>query len=268
LPETNENKLLELKNLSVTLEKSDRTTATLLTDLNLSIQKNQRIALIGQSGCGKTMTSRAILGLLPDNIKISSGQIHFNDQIVNHDDESAMEDLRGKKIALIFQEPQAALNPVFQVGTQITDVIKTNLKLKKKEARERALAMLLHVGFFDAQEIFKMYPGQLSGGMAQRVLIAMALSCQPELIIADEPTSALDAITQSKILKLIFDLQEKFQFAFMIISHDIPLIKKYVDDVYIMKDGKIIYTGAIKNLPHPNPDSYIQSLFETLPDVL
>ena len=264
----NENILLEIKNVSVTLEKSDKTTTSILDNINLSINKNQRLALIGQSGSGKTITSRAILGLLPENMKISSGEFSLNNRIISHDDDSALENLRGKTVAMIFQEPHAALNPVFQVGTQLTDVIKVNLKLKRKVAKSRALNVLTQVGFSNPDEIYKMYPGQLSGGMAQRVLIAMALSCQPELIIADEPTSALDAITQSKILKLIFDLQEKFQFAFMIISHDIPLIKKYVDDVYIMKDGKIIYTGAIKNLPHPNPDSYIQSLFETLPDVL
>ncbi|MEJ2543973.1 MAG: ABC transporter ATP-binding protein [Calditrichaceae bacterium] len=267
MPEENKNILLELKNLSVTNKKYDKTTAPILENINLSINKKQCLALIGQSGSGKTITSRAILGLLPENMKITKGEVHFNRQIVDHDDESAMENLRGKKIAMIFQEPHAALNPVFQVGTQLMDVIRVNLKMKKKAARSLSLDVLSQVGFSNPQDIFKMYPGQLSGGMAQRVLIAMALSCQPELIIADEPTSALDAITQSKILKLIFDLQEKFQFAFMVISHDIPLIKKYVNDVYIMKDGKIVYTGAIKNITYPNPDSYIQSLFETLPEL-
>ena len=267
MPEENENILLEIKNLSVTLEKSDKTITRILDSVNLSINKKQRLALIGQSGSGKTITSRAILGLLPEKMKISSGHILFNNQIIPHNDESALENLRGKNISMVFQEPHAALNPVFQVGTQLLDIIRANLQLKKKAAKEKALDVLSQVGFSDVQDIFKMYPGQLSGGMAQRVLIAMALSCQPELIIADEPTSALDAVTQTKILKLIFDLQEKFQFAFLIISHDIPLVKKYVEDVYILQNGKMVYSGALKDIAYPNPDPYIQSLFETLPNV-
>ncbi|MBN1406326.1 MAG: ABC transporter ATP-binding protein [Calditrichaceae bacterium] len=268
MTEKNENILLEIKNLSVILEKSDKTSKVILDGINLTLNKKQRSALIGQSGSGKTITSRAILGLLPENMKISSGDIRFDQQIISYKNEADLENLRGKKIAMIFQEPHAALNPVFRVGTQITDVLKLNLNLNKQTAAEQAMDVLSQVGFSNPQEIYKMYPGQLSGGMAQRVLIAMALSCQPELIIADEPTSALDAITQSKILKLIFDLQEKFQFAFLIISHDIPLVKKYVADVYILKDGEIVYSGAIKKITYPNPDPYIQSLFETLPDVL
>ena len=129
----NENILLEIKNVSVTLEKSDKTTTSILDNINLSINKNQRLALIGQSGSGKTITSRAILGLLPENMKISSGEFSLNNRIISHDDDSALENLRGKTIAMIFQEPHAALNPVFQVGTQLTDVIKVNLKLNRKD---------------------------------------------------------------------------------------------------------------------------------------
>jgi ABC-type dipeptide/oligopeptide/nickel transport system ATPase component len=268
VPDNREDILLKIKNLTVALKRSDNTTLSILDNINLSLNREQRVAIIGQSGSGKTITSRAILGLLPENMRIISGRISFDNKNITIDNESALEDLRGEKIAMIFQEPHAALNPVFRIETQLTDVIRTNLKLSKKSAKEKALNILLQVGFSNAQEIFKMYPGQLSGGMAQRVLIAMALSCQPELIIADEPTSALDAITQTKILKLIFDLQEKYQFALLIISHDIPLIKKYVNDVYILKDGKIIYSGAINDIAYPNPDPYIQSLFETLPDVV
>jgi len=263
-----ENILLEINNLSVALEKPGNDPALILDSINLSVKRKQRLALIGQSGSGKTITSRAILGLLPENMRISGGQISFDNKRIPYNDETILENLRGKKIAMIFQEPHAALNPVFRVGTLLMDIIKANLNVPKKSAKEPALNVLSQVGFSNAKEIFNRYPGQLSGGMAQRVLIAMALSCEPELIIADEPISALDAITQSRILKLIFDLQEKYQFAFMIISHDIPIIKKYVEDVYILKNGKIVYSGAIKDIAYPNPDPYIHSLFETLPDVL
>ncbi len=268
MPEDKENILLEVKDLSVALESSGDTTPCILDHINIHIKRKQRVALIGQSGSGKTITSRAILGLLSENMKISSGQMIFNQKLISLNNDSDLGHLRGKHISMIFQEPHAALNPVFRIGTQLTDVIITNLKLSKKSAKEKALDSLSQVGFSNSKEIFKMYPGQLSGGMAQRVLIAMALSCQPELIIADEPTSALDSVTQTKILKLIFELQEKFQFAVLIISHDITLVKKYVDYVYILKDGIVIYSGAIKDIAYPNPDPYIQSLFETLPDVL
>ena len=267
MPENSEDILLEIKNLSVELVKSG-STSLILENINLSIHKKQRVALIGQSGSGKTITAKAILGLLPESMQQASGQISYEDKIIPFDDETAFEELRGNKIAMIFQEPHAALNPVFQAGTQLIDVIQANLRLSKKPAKEKALDLLSQVGFTEVSQIFKMYPDQLSGGMAQRVLIAMALSCQPGLIIADEPTSALDAVTQSKILNLIFDLQEKYQFTFLIISHDIPLIKKYFEDVYILQNGKRVYSGALKDIEYPNPNPYIQSLFDTLPDAL
>lgn len=266
--EEKENILLDVKDLSVALESTGDTATCILDNINIQIKRKQRVALIGQSGSGKTITSRAILGLLSGNMKISSGQINFNNKLISLNNDSVLQDLRGKKISMVFQEPHAALNPVFRIGTQLTDIIMTNLKISKKSAKEKALDSLSQVGFSNSREIFKIYPGQLSGGMAQRVLIAMAISCQPELIIADEPTSALDSVTQSKILKLIFELQEKFQFAVLIISHDIPLVKKYVDYVYILKDGIMVYSGAVKDIAYPNPDPYIQSLFDTLPNAL
>lgn len=267
MPNNSNDTLLEINNLSVELEQSG-SKSIIIEDINISINKKQRVALIGQSGSGKTVTARSVLGILPENMNVSSGQFIYNNKIIPFDDETALEELRGNKIAMIFQEPHAALNPVFKVGSQLTDVIQTNLKISKRQSKDKALDVLSDVGFADGNQIFKMYPDQLSGGMAQRVLIAMALGCKPELIIADEPTSALDAVTRTKVLNLVFDLQEKYQFAFLIISHDIPLIKKYVDDVYILKDGKLLYHGMIKDIAYPNPDPYIQSLFETLSTVM
>jgi ABC-type glutathione transport system ATPase component len=259
--------LLEVKNLSVKLKQAEES-HYILQDVNFTIDKGQTVAIIGQSGCGKTITARAILGLLPETMEKVAGEIYFEGNEVKETGRYSFENLRGKQISMVFQESVAALNPVFRIGTQLRDIIQTNMGLSKKVAEDKSFHILAEVGFENPKDIYKMYPNQLSGGMAQRAIIAMALSCEPSLIIADEPTSALDVSTQAKILNLICDLQNQHGFAILIISHDLHLVSSFAKDVYVFNHGKIVSKGDLNSLTFSHSDSYIQSLLDTLPDSL
>lgn len=232
----NEPPVLELKDLTVQLKNSQPAT-TILNKLCLSIKSNQVVALIGNSGSGKSITTRAILGLLPAEMIQTSGKIYFNAEEISDEGPVTFKSLRGKKISMVFQEPAAILNPVFKIGTQFSDIVRTNLSKTKVEAGVIANDLLREVGFEKPSQILNSYPGQLSGGMAQRVVIAFALSINPELLIADEPTSALDSLTQAKLIRLIFELKRKHSFAILFISHDLKLVSGISDAVYQMSDG-------------------------------
>jgi ABC-type dipeptide/oligopeptide/nickel transport system ATPase component len=239
-PQNYDDSILKVSDLSVRLKKSDPQTF-IVKNINLSIKKGQSVSIIGSSGSGKTMTARAIIGLLPDSMEIVSGRILFNGNEMNS---KTYAKVRGNGISMIFQEPLSALNPVFTIGTQIKDIIKTNLGLSAKSAKTRSIELLAELRFDDPQAVSRMYPGQLSGGMAQRVMIAMALSCNPQMIIADEPTSALDISTQARILRLIHELQSLHKFAFLMISHDLSLVSHLSDYIYLIDRGKILKEGS------------------------
>ena len=215
--------LLEVKNLSIEI---DYLNSKFLAVKNLSfcIQKNEIFAFVGESGSGKTLTALSLLGLLPKQAKWIKGEIVFQNQKIYESSSSQLNLLRGKQISFIFQNAQTALNPVFCVGRQVRDVITTNLNISVKESYSRVLELFDQVNFSEPERIFKSYPHQLSGGMAQRVMIAMALSCSPKLIIADEPTTALDVTTQISILHLVESLQKKNGFSLLLISHDLQVV--------------------------------------------
>lgn len=255
--------LLSVNNLTIEIDHSSHSFYA-IQDICFTIQLGETLALVGESGSGKTMTALAILGLLPKRGRLIRGEIKFADQRVTEKGEFSYKHLRGKHIAMIFQDAPAALNPVFQVGTQITDVIKTHLKLRSKSAKERTYALLEKVGFSQPEVIYRAYPHQLSGGMAQRIFIAMALSCEPQIIIADEPTSAVDVSIQKQILKLIKDLQRQHQFALLLISHDIGLVRALSDSVIVMKTGKIVERGETKQLLAAPEHSYTQTLIDSI----
>lgn len=231
--------ILRVESLSVKALKQEQE-KSILSDVSFHIKRGQVKALIGSSGSGKTMIALAILGLLPENILQTAGKMVFNGSTVGKGLDYEHAELRGKKISMIFQEPQASLNPVFKIGTQLRDVIRRNQSVSKKEARVEAIRMLGEVGLAQAAQLYHQYPHQLSGGMAQRVLIALALSCQPSLLIADEPTTSLDATTQIQILRLLKRLQEKHKFAILLISHDLQVVEAMADSIVRLENGKIM----------------------------
>lgn len=237
-----QNKVFEVKNVS------------------FEVSAGQTLALLGESGSGKTLTALATIGLLPKQAEKIEGEIWLEGSRFFVGRQSSIGRLRGKKVTMIFQSPLSALNPVFTAGTQILDVIKTHAKLSNSEAIDRSMSLFENVGFSHPEKIYHAYPHQLSGGMAQRVMIAMALSCNPKLIIADEPTTALDVTTQIQILELIKDLQKQYNFGLLLISHDIGVVAEMANDIVIMHNGEIVEAG-MKTAILENPKSeYTRSL--------
>ncbi len=260
--QNNENMCLQIVDLNVETYLKSRS-YPILQNVSFSIKNGQSIAFIGSSGCGKTITALSILNLLPKNFHCQFGDYIFENNRLKHPD-IEVEALRGQKISMIFQDPVSALNPVIKVGQQLNDVISTHLNLNAAQSKNMALDYLREAGFAEPEQLYLSYPHHLSGGMAQRVMIAMALSCQPSLIIADEPTTALDTITQNHVLRLLKELQEKIQFSLLLISHDINLVSAIVDDIFIMKSGQIIEHGSYEYLVNQSGNSYTQALLQTI----
>ncbi len=253
--------LLRVRNLSVVF-KQPHLTFLALQKVSFDLQSGETLALVGESGCGKTMIALALLGLLSQTAEQVNGEIWFAGKQLDCRHKKSFEGVRGSQIATIFQEPAAALNPVFQVGKQISDVIKTHRKLSHKVAKDRVLQIFEQVRLPDPVWVYGSYPHQLSGGMAQRVMIAMALSCEPRLIIADEPTTALDVTTQLQILKLITNLQREHGFALLLISHDITVVAKLADSIAVMRAGTIIERGKTSELMIRPRELYTRKLIQ------
>lgn len=253
--------LLRVRNLSVVF-KQPHLTFLALQKVSFDLQSGETLALVGESGSGKTMIALALLGLLSQTAEQVNGEIWFAGKQLDCRHKKSFEGVRGSQIATIFQEPAAALNPVFQVGKQIADVIKTHRKLSHKVAKDRVLQIFEQVRLPDPVWVYGSYPHQLSGGMAQRVMIAMALSCEPRLIIADEPTTALDVTTQLQILKLITNLQREHGFALLLISHDITVVAKLADSIAVMRAGTIIERGKTTELMIRPRELYTRKLIQ------
>jgi oligopeptide/dipeptide ABC transporter ATP-binding protein len=234
-------------------------------DLSFQIEKGKVLGLVGESGSGKSMTSLSVLRLIPPPGKIVSGEILFEGKPLLKLDDESMRKLRGKEISMIFQEPMTSLNPVFTVGEQVAEMLRLHLKMSRKEARERTYELFKLVGIPSETKRYQEYPHQLSGGMRQRVMIAMAISCNPKLILADEPTTALDVTIQAQILNLLHDLKDKFHMAMLLVSHDLGIIAESADDVAVMYAGKMIEFAATRSL-FANPlHPYTQGLLASLP---
>jgi len=260
-------KLLEVRNLK-TYFYTKSGVAPAINDISFSIDKGKTLGVVGESGCGKSMTALSIMKLIPDPPgKIVGGEIQFEGRDLLKLDEKAMREIRGKDISMIFQEPMTSLNPVFTVGDQIMEALLMHGKIKKKEAREIAIEMLSTVKIPDPQKRINEYPHQLSGGMRQRVMIAMALCCKPKLLIADEATTALDVTIQAQILHLINDLRSRLDTSVLFITHDLGVISQIADEVIVMYAGNIVESASIreifKNPLHP----YTKGLLECVPDV-
>ncbi len=259
------NTLLEVKGLK-TYFYTDEGVVPAVDGVNFSINEGETLGIVGESGCGKSITSLSIMRLLqiPPG-RILDGEILFEGQDLLKKKESEMEKIRGNEISMIFQEPMTSLNPVCTCGFQIAEVIRLHQKLGRRQAMEKAADMLRLVGIPDPQRRSKEYPHQMSGGMRQRVMIAMALACQPRLLIADEPTTALDVTIQAQILELIRDLKDEMGMAVMLITHDVGVVAGIADKVAVMYAGKIVEKSDVvslfKNPQHP----YTKGLLASVP---
>ncbi len=235
-------------------------------DVSLSVEKGQMLAIVGESGCGKTLTAMSILNLLPKNAEIKSGQILFNNENLLQKTDFQMQKIRGKNIALIPQDPMTALNPLYTIENQLLEVIKLH-QPDEKNPQQIALKALEDVKIPNAFERLKSYPHELSGGMKQRIIIAMALACKADLIIADEPTTALDVTVQSQIMILLNQIKETRNTAIILITHDLGLVAENADFVAVMYAGNIV-EYAPKNVLFKNPlHPYTKALFMALPDM-
>ena len=256
--------LLQVKNLAVSFS-TYRGKVKAVRDVSFSVDEGKTIGIVGESGCGKSVTSHAIMGLLPrENSKIEHGQIIFNDRNITDLSEKEMNRLRGNEIAMIFQDPMTSLNPVLTIGTQIQESLFLHKKLTKQQARQRAIELLNLVGIPSAEMRLDDYPHQFSGGMRQRVMIAMALSCEPKLLIADEPTTALDVTVQAQILNLLKQLQRKTNTAIVLISHDLGVIANLCDDIAVMYAGQIVEYGSAEDIFYNAHHPYTKGLLKSL----
>ncbi|MBD3226311.1 MAG: ATP-binding cassette domain-containing protein [Caldithrix sp.] len=239
MADTDASPLLRVDQLTVVRQTRSRKVTAILRDVSFRIDRREKVALVGPSGAGKSMCAWSILGLLPNNLLMQSGTIYFDGQTVGAQKKISFKNLRDKHISMIFQEPLSYLNPVFKIGHVLAAIIRVHYSFSSKQAESAAKDWLENVGINHPGSVYHYYPHQLSGGMAQRVLLAMALSCQPQLLIADEPTTALDAHTQHQILTLIQKLQSELEFSILLISHDRYLVNTFADRCVALKDGTI-----------------------------
>ena len=238
-------------------------------DISFSIKKGEVVGIVGESGCGKSVTSLSIMGLIPQPAgKIIGGEINLNGENIVDLPEKKMRKIRGNEIAMIFQEPMTSLNPLFTIGNQLTEAILLHQKITQKKAFQKCVEMLKLVGLSRAEAIMKEYPYQLSGGMRQRVMIAMALSCSPRLLIADEPTTALDVTIQAQILALMKEINEKLGTSILMITHDLGVVAELCQRVIIMYAGKVVEEGDVKTIFRSPKHPYTIGLLKSVPDIL
>lgn len=240
-------KLLEINNLHTYFD-TKKGLIKAVNGVSLSIEEGRTLGVVGESGSGKSQTAMSILKLFENNQKIYEGEIKFEGKVISELSEKEMQKIRGNDISVIFQEPMTSLNPVFTVNRQISEVLMLHQGLNKKEAEARSIEMLKQVKIANPETVNKSYPLQLSGGMRQRVMIAMALACKPKLLIADEPTTALDVTIQAQILKLMNELKAETGTAIMFITHDLGVINQMADDVAVMYCGQVVETAPVDNI--------------------
>lgn len=261
------NCILQIKNLKTYIT-TPTGTVQAVDGVDLTIAANETLGLVGESGCGKSMTALSILKLYPKpQGKIVEGQINFlgNDLVKKTEEE--MYSIRGKKISMIFQEPMTSLDPVFPIGKEIIEVLTIHQKLSIPEAEKEAIELLKKVRIPEPERRFREYPHQMSGGMRQRVMIAMALACRPALLIADEPTTALDVTIQAQILSLINELQKEFQTAVLLITHDLGIVAETCQKVAVMYAGKIVEKSDVYSIFSNTLHPYTRSLLNAIPRV-
>ena len=254
---------LKISNLSVDY-KMRKETVNAAKNINIDIKKGEILGLVGESGSGKSTVANAIVNLIDEPGKVSSGSILMGETNISENPETIVQ-YRGKKIGLIFQDPQTSLNPILTIGEQLIETIQTHLNLSSEDAKNKAINLLKEVGIKDAEKRFYNYPHQFSGGMRQRVVISLALCCEPELLIADEPTTALDVSIQSQILELIKRLTKERNLAVILITHDMGVIAETTDRVAVMKNGDLVEIGLTKQILVEPKEKYTKSLVNSVP---
>lgn len=257
--------LLDVQNLKTRFQTDDGSFYA-VDDVSFTVKKGQTLGIVGESGCGKSVTSLSVMRLIQKPGTIESGKVFFKGQNLLEKSDENMRSIRGNEMAMIFQEPMTSLNPVFTIGDQIEEAVLLHQKqLSKKQARERAIDMLRIVGIPAPEKRFFEYPHQLSGGMRQRVMIAMAISCNPELLIADEPTTALDVTIQAQILDLMRKLQKEFNAGMILITHDLGVVAEMCQDVAVMYAGRIVEFGTAEDIFYRPKHPYTRGLLDSIP---
>ena len=258
--------LLEVKSLRTSFFTDDGEVRA-VDGVSFSVEPGKLMGIVGESGSGKTASVLSIMRLLPESAKIVGGEVLFEGRDLTKLPEPEMRAIRGAKIAMIFQEPMTSLNPVFTIGNQIAEAVRLHQKTSRGEARERAIEALKMVGIADPQRRVDDYPHQLSGGMRQRVMIAMALSCNPQLLIADEPTTALDVTIQAQILDLIRDLQSRLKLAAILVTHDLGIVAEYADTVTILYAARVMEQAPCNVLFKEPLNPYTKGLLDSIPGI-
>lgn len=258
--------LLEVNHLVTEFRTADGNVQA-VRDVSFSIEKGETLCIVGESGCGKSITSLSVIGLLPSNGKIASGEVKYEGKPIHDLPYEELRKMRGTKISMIFQEPMTALNPVLTVGYQLREPLILHHKISKNEATKQGIELLKQVGIPYPEKRMNQYPHELSGGMRQRVMIAIALACHPGLLIADEPTTALDVTIQAQILDLINDLKEKLNMGVMMITHDMGVVAEVADRVMVMYAGKKVEEGSVQEIfDHPK-HPYTIGLLNSVPNI-
>ncbi|ETI70609.1 ABC transporter ATP-binding protein [Neobacillus vireti] len=256
--------LLQVKHLQTNFY-TENGVVKAVNDVSFAIREGETVCIVGESGCGKSITALSLMQLIPENGKVEGGEINFSGKNLLDLSKKDIRRLRGNEIGMIFQEPMTSLNPVFTIGEQMIEPIQEHLLLSKKDAYKKAMELITMLGIPNAEKIVNLYPHELSGGMLQRIMIAIALSCNPKLIIADEPTTALDVTIQAQILDLLRDIKKEFNTSMLLITHDLGVVAEMADYVVVMYAGKVVEEGPVlelfKNPQHP----YTKGLLKAKP---
>ena len=258
--------LLSVKDLHTSFT-TDHGEVQAVNGVSFNLDAGKVLGIVGESGSGKSVTAYSIMQILADNGRITSGEILYKGEDISRWGESKMQDFRGKCCSIIFQDPMTSLNPVFTIGSQIAEAVLLHTKSSKHEATEKALEMLKLVGINEPEKRLKQYPYELSGGMRQRVMIAMALACEPDILIADEPTTALDVTIQAQILELMQSLQKKLGMAIIMVTHDLGVIAEMCDEIVVMYGGRFCERGTADEIFYNPRHEYTRGLLRSIPNI-